>query len=286
MQENIPPCIKKKSQRFPPLNTCPAVDLFVKVVSNEFSQVYQQVSHDNLSKQERQCINNLRHDKTIVIKQADKGGNVVVWPHTLYEREAYRQLNDTRCYKRLTFNPSSKFTSELNKILTQAVNNKTISKELSASLQVSDPVTPTLYLLPKIHKHATQPPGRPIISGRGCLTENVSRPFELYQLGSFFEYAESAPQTRNSRYKQKNSNPVSGNEATATEPLNTHTLEKRPPHVKPYCIHHPNHQIHPSVTARRSKNLRDLLVRSHYESARPKTIFESKPPAWGCKPCG
>jgi len=34
--------------------------------------------------------------------------------------------------------------------------------------------TPQLYLLPKIHKGITPPPGRPIISANGCPTEKIS----------------------------------------------------------------------------------------------------------------
>ncbi len=36
------------------------------------------------------------------------------------------------------------------------------------------PVTPVIYVLPKIHKDLTNPPGRPIISGIGSLTEKIS----------------------------------------------------------------------------------------------------------------
>lgn len=37
------------------------------------------------------------------------------------------------------------------------------------------PKTATFYLLPKIHKNDVDPPGRPIISGNGAITENLSR---------------------------------------------------------------------------------------------------------------
>ncbi len=41
-------------------------------------------------------------------------------------------------------------------------------------MKVDYPVTPVIYVLPKIHKDLTNPPGRPIISGIGSLTEKIS----------------------------------------------------------------------------------------------------------------
>ncbi|XP_073508936.1 uncharacterized protein [Phyllobates terribilis] len=40
----------------------------------------------------------------------------------------------------------------------------------------------------------------------------------------------------------------------------------------------------PTITYRRSRNLRDMLVHSHLSSN--KYLFDSKGPQWGCRPCG
>lgn len=43
----------------------------------------------------------------------------------------------------------------------------------------------------------------------------------------------------------------------------------------------------PAVTARRARNLRDHLVRSHYQgTTNPSEMFGSKGNKWGCTPCG
>ncbi|XP_073416448.1 uncharacterized protein [Dendrobates tinctorius] len=113
------------------------------------------------------------------IKTADKGGNVVVWPTTLYEKEAMRQLKDGICYQRLSFNPTSVFQAELCEILEDAFQLGLISKEVKEGLVPASPRTPCLYLLPKVHKDSISPPGRPIVSGNGGLNEMTAHPRAL-----------------------------------------------------------------------------------------------------------
>lgn len=42
----------------------------------------------------------------------------------------------------------------------------------------------------------------------------------------------------------------------------------------------------PSLTYKRSRNLRDVLVKSHYSGPRITNAFGSKGPKWGCRTCG
>ncbi|KAM4012040.1 uncharacterized protein ACNLHF_005390 isoform 1-T3 [Anomaloglossus baeobatrachus] len=171
----IPPSIVRRSKKFPPLSTCTNVDMFVRVVSQELESISPRIIKDNLTRPERERLRELTSLSDVVLKPADKGGNVVVWPTSLYEREAFRQLNNTVCYKKLTFNPLSSFNIQLNKILIRAKDDGIISSELASALQVAEPTIATLYLLPKIHKNCDTPPGRPIISGRGNFLENVNK---------------------------------------------------------------------------------------------------------------
>ncbi|XP_075707677.1 uncharacterized protein LOC142742116 isoform X3 [Rhinoderma darwinii] len=161
---NVPACIRIKSKKFPALSLCPAVDLFIKSVTQEFWNIPRYIKDDNLTPSERNSLKQLQKINDVIFKAADKGGNVVVWPCTMYEAEANRQLRDKQCYKKLTFNPLSSFRSELQVKLLQAVEDNIISKELNMALSTDEPTIPTLYLLPKIHKNEKIPPGRPIIS--------------------------------------------------------------------------------------------------------------------------
>ena len=53
-------------------------------------------------------------------------------------------------------------------------------KKEHAYLTNQCPVTPIIYSLPKIHKHPTEPPLRPIVSGRGSLTEPLSKYVDFF----------------------------------------------------------------------------------------------------------
>ncbi|XP_073521193.1 uncharacterized protein [Phyllobates terribilis] len=49
----IPPSIRPRSKKFPPLSSCTNVDVFVQIVSKEFHKIPKYISGDNLTKNER-----------------------------------------------------------------------------------------------------------------------------------------------------------------------------------------------------------------------------------------
>ena len=57
---------------------------------------------DNLNKEERKAIDSLRNDHSIVIKEADKGGAVVIMDCEHYKCMAMEQLLNTEYYTKLT----------------------------------------------------------------------------------------------------------------------------------------------------------------------------------------
>jgi hypothetical protein len=60
----------------------------------------------NISKNELQTIHNLKIDNDLIVKPADKGGAIVIWPKDAYLAEAYRQLNDSSHNQKLTLDPN------------------------------------------------------------------------------------------------------------------------------------------------------------------------------------
>ena len=55
-------------------------------------------NHDNMSTQEKTALRHLKSRQDIVIKQADKGGAIVVWRKDLYIQKANRHLSNTEFY--------------------------------------------------------------------------------------------------------------------------------------------------------------------------------------------
>lgn len=115
-----------KSKRSPPhLNLCPNVELFVKLVTEDLKSIPSVTAANNLTTTQQAL---LQERKDIIIKPADKGGNIVLWPVSMYERDAFRQLRDTKMYRRLTFNPLSSFQEELTSLIDNAFQKGLITK--------------------------------------------------------------------------------------------------------------------------------------------------------------
>ncbi|XP_073517629.1 uncharacterized protein [Phyllobates terribilis] len=81
-----------------------------------------------MSKEERVALEHLKNLPNVVIKPADKGGNLVIWPNDLYEKQAAKILEFPGCYQKLTFNPLTQFQSQLIEILEKAFEDNVIPR--------------------------------------------------------------------------------------------------------------------------------------------------------------
>ncbi|XP_040212985.1 uncharacterized protein LOC120943646 [Rana temporaria] len=130
---------------------------------------------NNLSKKQRQAIMNLQNHPDLEIKASDKGGNVVLMTKANYEKMVFHILNNKEWYRRINDTQIALFKNEFLSIIGLAHQRGLIDQDLYNYLNIRNPRTATFYALPKIHKHPLTPPGRPIVSGIGSLTENASR---------------------------------------------------------------------------------------------------------------
>ena len=117
------------------------------------------------------AISTLRNNKDIVIKPADKGGNIVIMNKEDYIKEGLRQLSDNH-YEILEEDPTQNYNNQIYQVLQQAVNLDIIDEKLKKTLYNKALRTPNFYMLPKIHKPNN--PGRPIVNGIEASQKNFS----------------------------------------------------------------------------------------------------------------
>ena len=150
----------------------PALDTYVKLLENAtLNHKTKKIQH-NITKEESVALSNLKNNIDIIIKPADKGGAVVILNREDYLKEAFRQLSDPDTYKKLPNDPTNKTNAEITQLLKHWEKNNFIDSETINGLINRHPVTPNLYLLPKIHKKNI--PGRPIIAACQSPTERIS----------------------------------------------------------------------------------------------------------------
>ena len=129
-----------------------------------------------------------------MIKPTDKGGSIVIMDKDNYMKETCTQLHDGRFYQQIDNGPTQTLTNKL-KLLINELQPNLLNDVLK--LIPSNPHPATFYTIPKNHKLPNlvvstcpisnpdnfiiefkrlniNPPGRPIVSGIGTLTEYAS----------------------------------------------------------------------------------------------------------------
>ena len=117
-----------------------------------------QNKYNNLTREERSALYNLKNDKNIVIKSADKGFAVAVWDRDDYIKEAEKQLGDKEIYEEVCNDPEpliSTIHNAIEKIRKRGDRNADTIKYFMAK----DPKFARFYFLPKIHKRLHDVPG-------------------------------------------------------------------------------------------------------------------------------
>ena len=168
------PAFRPKS-KFNPRNKDIAIEVYLSKLEEEIMNISANGSNfSNISREERAALNDLKSDRSIVIKEADKGSGVVVWDREDYVKEANSQLGDPTVYEKLDGDPSERLQSIISDALETIKNRGDMGDSTLDYLMISNPGLGRFYLLPKIHKRLNGVPGRPVISNCGYFTENIS----------------------------------------------------------------------------------------------------------------
>ena len=129
--------------------------------------------YNNLTSKEWQALYDLKNDKNIVVKCADKGSAVVVWDRENYIKKAEKQLEDSDVYEEVPDVPEP-LISTIHRMIEKIRKREDLKKETIKYFEVKDPKFARFYLLPKIYKRLNNVPGKPVISNCGCYMEDIS----------------------------------------------------------------------------------------------------------------
>ena len=87
----------------------PVIDIYLKHFEAKVGEIEERGrNYSNLSSDEQDALRKLKGYRDTVIKEADKGGAVVVWSRNDYCKEAYRQLHDDQVYELVETDPLEK----------------------------------------------------------------------------------------------------------------------------------------------------------------------------------
>lgn len=163
-----------KSYWSPPNAQLPPQILNLIKTDNEYFQNHFNVGRikSNLTVEEIKALTELKGNKQIIIKPADKGSAVVILDRDQYLEEGYRQLNDKTYYLKLKKPIYHETVPLVEKIINNLNQKKFINlKQKNYLLGSAEPRGRLFYMLPKIHKDPAKwsvpfqvPPGRPIVS--------------------------------------------------------------------------------------------------------------------------
>ncbi|XP_075440533.1 uncharacterized protein LOC142485404 [Ascaphus truei] len=136
---------KPKSFFYPYYSRGQYVELFGKLLEQEFRHICNSASikkrsRSNMTASESLSIKNLRTNTDIVVREADKGGGVVIQDKKDYCLEAERLLSDPKSYKKLKKDPTGEFLLSLKVLLDEALDKVAIEGHVSPEReQVSSP---------------------------------------------------------------------------------------------------------------------------------------------------
>jgi hypothetical protein len=127
-----------------------------------------------LVKLQRNCI--------IVIKPCDKGAGIIICDYNKYVTSCEKELDSTtksgeKYYKEITQKNLTTAKEVIDNTLKKALDSNRISKTEHDAMSTKEKVPRKFYQLFKVHKPFNEPelpPARPIISGCGSITENMS----------------------------------------------------------------------------------------------------------------
>ncbi|XP_078540011.1 uncharacterized protein LOC144824927 [Lissotriton helveticus] len=174
----------KPSSVFNPQMPWDTINVYSEAMTNDLLSFRMKqtnaVHAGNITPAERKALQDLLRDPTVIIKPSDKGGNVVLLIRDQYRKEAIRQLSDEKYYQS-TNNETYKHIAKLyDELVRKWYDRSMLGTEEHLFIHSNNPMIPTFYHLPKLHKDSQDPHGRPIVSSVNGLMEHMSMFIDNY----------------------------------------------------------------------------------------------------------
>ncbi|CAG2199913.1 unnamed protein product [Mytilus edulis] len=143
--------VRNKSTFTPKTGRDEYLDSFIDTISK--LPINYHNTKQNLSRREKKSLEELKNNPSIILKEADKGGGIVIMDKTFYREKVLEQLNDNEYYTKLRKN-NDKSTIRKIKKLVEEYSESFTDNEI-AYLCDFTPKEANFYGLPKIHKSNT-----------------------------------------------------------------------------------------------------------------------------------
>ena len=126
--------------KFNPRHKDVAIGVYLSKIEDEIMKLSAVGKNfSNLTREEISALNGLKFDRTIVIKEADKGSGVVVWDREDYIREAEDQLGDPDAYLPLDNDPSDILHNVINQAMGRIRQRGDVDNKTLEYLMVNNP---------------------------------------------------------------------------------------------------------------------------------------------------
>jgi hypothetical protein len=183
-EEYIPPIFKKEKTNMPKSSSS-ELTAFIAGVKGELLGTKANRIHPNISQGEKDALKELirlQKFRVITIKPADKGAGIVIvnfqdYMASALEHLSSRNLHSDSYYGNVNEQDVKDARAKISLILVEAKENKIISEDEFKAMNPKDKDVGKYYHMYKVHKkheEGSLPPVRPIISGSGSMTENIS----------------------------------------------------------------------------------------------------------------
>ena len=125
--------VRNKSDYTPTPGKDDYLDTYIETIQK--FPISLQKCKQNITKSEKGAMENLKNDRSIIIKEADKGGAIIIMDTDFYKEKVLEQLNNEEYYKKQYINPEKRTIRKI-KIMINKFSNCLTDKEIAYLVRI------------------------------------------------------------------------------------------------------------------------------------------------------